>query len=110
MKALDEALSQSRKPAQNSKQDKGKGKARENFKSSASMDVHEEEPLDIDAAMEAELKDALERDDSDDEQPADYNMIKNFLESFKSQEGLSGPFSNLAGRLQPDFKLPRDES
>jgi hypothetical protein len=40
----------------------------------------------------------------------DYNLIRNFLESFKSQAGLSGPVSNLAGRLQPDYKLPRDLS
>ena len=74
---------------------------------------------DIDAAMDAELKALLEReglgDDSDDDGEEmdtgiDYNLIKNFLESFKSQAGLSGPVSNLAGRLQPDFKLPRDFS
>ncbi|KAF4623707.1 hypothetical protein D9613_001668 [Agrocybe pediades] len=110
MKALDEALSEARTAKQNGKADKGKGKAKQQSTSHPPMDVVEEEPVDIDAAMEAELKAALERDDSDDEQPADYKMIKNFLESFKSQEGLSGPFSNLAGRLQPDFKLPRDES
>lgn len=68
----------------------------------------------IEAAMEAELKAALERGDDDgsedENEPMDYNLIKNFLESFKSQAGLSGPVSNLAGRLQPGFKLPRDDS
>ncbi|PPQ69622.1 hypothetical protein CVT25_013705 [Psilocybe cyanescens] len=114
MKALDEALSQSRKPSGKSEekkdQDKGKRKERANDEPSA-MDVDQDNDFDIDAAMEAELKEALEVDeDSDTEQPSDYKMIKNLLESFKSQEGLSGPFSNLAGRLKPDFKLPRDES
>lgn len=74
---------------------------------------------DIEAAMDAELKTLLEReglgadtdDDEEDVGPGiDYNLIKNFLESFKSQGGLSGPVSNLTGRLQPDLKLPRDFS
>ena len=114
MQAMDVELARSRpssgkrKPPATSK-DKGKGKATETI------------PVDgdIDAAMDAELKALLEReglgDDSDDDgediDPGiDYNLIKNFLESFKSQAGLSGPVSNLAGRLQPDFKLPRDFS
>ena len=68
---------------------------------------------DIESAMDAELKHLLETGDdegSDEETPADYNLIKNFLESFKSQGGLSGPVSNLAGRLQPNWQLPRDEA
>ena len=73
----------------------------------------------IESAMDAELKTLLEGedfgDDADDDEEdidpgIDYNLIKNFLESFKSQAGLSGPVSNLAGRLQPNFKLPRDFS
>ncbi|KAF9648515.1 SGT1-domain-containing protein [Thelephora ganbajun] len=96
-----------RKPPAASK-DKGKGKAAE---SAIPADG------DIDAAMDAELRTLLEReglsDDSGDDGEGidpgiDYNLIKNFLESFKSQAGLSGPVSNLAGRLQPDFNLPRD--
>ncbi|KAF5356294.1 hypothetical protein D9756_004198 [Leucocoprinus leucothites] len=93
------------------KVDKGKGKEKEK------MYVGEDE--DIEAAMEAELKAALERGDDDDDdgfgdelgegEAMDYNMIKNFLESFKSQGGLSGPVSNLAGRLQPGFSFPKDE-
>lgn len=65
---------------------------------------------DIEAAMDAELRAALEREegDSGDEEQMDYGLIKNFLESFKSQAGLSGPVSNLAGRLEPGLKLPRD--
>lgn len=87
--------------------DDGKGKAR----------VHcVEEDADIETTMDAELKAALEQDDEADEEGldvegnTDYNLIKNFLESFKSQAGLSGPVSNLAGRLQPGWGLPRDDS
>ncbi|KAG6332331.1 hypothetical protein ID866_6759 [Astraeus odoratus] len=71
--------------------------------------------LDIEATMEAELKQALEKGDTEDsedenEVPMDYNLIKNFLESFKGQAGLSGPAGNLAGRLMPDWTIPRDET
>jgi hypothetical protein len=85
----------------------GKGKAR-------AQGV--EEDVDIETTMDAELKAALEQDDEADEEGLDvegnidYNLIKNFLESFKSQAGLSGPVSNLAGRLQPGWGLPRDHS
>ncbi|KAF7339752.1 SGT1-domain-containing protein [Mycena sanguinolenta] len=107
MLAMDEELARSRstksKPAPKAskpqKLDKGKGKA---------APIPEE---DIDAAMDSELRAALEREDDDDdegEEPMDYNLIKNFLESFKSQGGLSGPVSTLAGRLQPGWQLPRD--
>ena len=116
MQAMDAELARSRpsnrkrKPPATSK-DKGKGKATETI----SVDS------DIDVAMDVELKALLEREglgeESDDDGDGgdidpgiDYNLIKNFLESFKSQAGLSGPVSNLAGRLQPDFKLPRDFS
>ncbi|KAI6031978.1 SGT1 protein-domain-containing protein [Pisolithus microcarpus] len=63
-------------------------------------------------AMDSELKPALEKGDSEDEDetPLDYNLIKNFLESFKSQAGLSGPVSNLAGRLMPGWTMPRDDA
>jgi hypothetical protein len=86
--------------------DNGKGKARAEGV---------EEGGDIEAAMDAELKAALGHDDDDEveldgEGNIDYNLIKNFLESFKSQAGLSGPVSNLAGRLQPGWGLPRDDS
>ncbi|TFK41316.1 SGT1 protein-domain-containing protein [Crucibulum laeve] len=115
MKALDEELARVRSnkapfsvpsnpPASNVK---GKRKA-------SVEDMNEEEnEVDIDAAMETELKTMLERGDGaedEDEEPMDYNLIKNFLESFKSQAGLSGPVSNLASRLQPGWKLPRDET
>ncbi|KAJ6604288.1 SGT1 protein-domain-containing protein [Mycena vulgaris] len=116
MLAMDEELARTRsgksksKPAPAKapapqKPDKGKGKA---------SSIVEEEEEDIDSAMDTELKAALEREDDGDEdegeEPMDYNLIKNFLESFKSQGGLSGPVSTLAGRLQPGWQLPRDSS
>ncbi|KAH7927363.1 SGT1-domain-containing protein [Leucogyrophana mollusca] len=113
MQAMDAELSRSRKAPAKSKAapqhhpptaDKGKGQAAE------------EDDADIEATMDAELRAMLEREDvgddedEDTEEPMDYNLIKNFLESFKSQGGLSGPVGNLAGRLQPGWTLPRDES
>jgi hypothetical protein len=99
------------------KTDKGKGKAKAvSFADDAPMDDED----DLVAAMDAELKAALQSgapDDveSDDEGElgdagADYNLIRNFLESFKSQGGLSGPVGNLAGRLQGGWTLPRDQA
>jgi hypothetical protein len=107
MQAMDEELVRLKsQDLSTSKDDKGKGKARAQVV---------DEGADIETAMDAELKAALEQDDDDDddldaEGNIDYNLIKNFLESFKSQAGLSGPVSNLAGRLQPDWGLPRDDS
>ena len=108
MKALDAELSRekSKKPSTQSSSLKGKGKAREDSNAMA-VDAND---IDIEAAMDAELKEALQEAESDSEEPMDYTMIKNFLESYKSQAGLSGPVSNLAGRLQPGTKLPRDDA
>lgn len=36
----------------------------------------------------------------------DVNLVKSFLDSFSSQEGLPGPASNLLGLM--GIKLPRD--
>lgn len=113
MRALDEALLQSKKQAQKKPkatqtQPQTTTSANQKGKHKATVE-EEEEDFDIEAAMEAELRESME-DGSDAEDPVDYNMIKNFLESYKSQAGLSGPVSNLAGRLQPDFNLPRDGS
>lgn len=69
---------------------------------------------DIDAAMDAELRASLgvgngDGDDDDERlEPGDYGLIKNFLESFKAQGGLAGPVSNLVGRLEPGWRIPRD--
>ena len=112
MRAMDEELVRHRSqktstsPQNSSLGDNGKGKAR-------AQGV--EEGADVETAMDAELKAALEDDEDDEmdldaEGSIDYNLIKNFLESFKSQAGLSGPVSNLAGRLQPSWGLPRDDS
>lgn len=104
MQAMDAELTQTHKPKPTVKPDKGK----------ATASVEDE--VDIEAEMDAELKLILEKgsrggdEDDQEEEPMDYNLIKNFLESFKSQGGLSGPVSNLAGRLQPGWQLPRDEA
>jgi hypothetical protein len=91
-----------------STKDKGKGKAKDPGPSDDGQE-------DLIAAMDEDLKATLNRDDDGDDSdtsdaPMDYTLIKNFLESYKSQAGLSGPVSNLAGMLQPGFFLPRDES
>jgi hypothetical protein len=108
MQKMDAELARSRPKKANSASrqvqvsDKGKDKA----------NVTADDEGDIEAAMDAELAATLQRGDNDDdhegEESLDYNLIKNFLESFKSQGGLSGPVSNLAGRLQQGWQLPRD--
>lgn len=107
MKAMDAELARNRssksQPVPAAPVDKGKGKGK------ATEVPEAEEFEDVDAEMEAELKAALEERE-EGEEPMDYNLIKNFLESFKSQGGLSGPVGNLAGRLQPGWNLPRDDS
>jgi hypothetical protein len=113
MQAMDAELARTRKPGkkQSSKPqapaptpDKGKGKEI----------IPVENKEDVEAAMDAELRAVLENDEDDEgeegEGQMDYNLIKNFLESFKNQGGLSGPVSNLAGRLQTGWTLPRDET
>ena len=117
MQAMDAELSRLRESTAESeprshhsppvKKDKGKARA-------APLDADVD--MDIEASMQAELESLLEQEhNGDSEEEADrpsmdYNLIKNFLESFKGQAGLSGPVGNLAGRLQPGWTLPRDES
>lgn len=95
MKAMDSELARLKtdKIQQNEKR---KGKQRE-------------EPEAI-SQMDAELSDALddEETEGDTEENVDYGLIKNFLESFKSQAGLPGPVSSLVGRLEAGWTLPRD--
>ncbi|KAH9937432.1 SGT1-domain-containing protein [Fomitopsis serialis] len=94
------------------------GKTRAAEKGKAKASATDSQDVDIETAMDAELRAALETDqnggDEDDQdghgEGLDYNLIKSFLESFKSQSGLSGPVGNLAGRLQPGWTLPRDET
>ncbi|TFK76805.1 hypothetical protein BDN72DRAFT_754724 [Pluteus cervinus] len=99
---------------------RSKGKARAPAPPQASTSAtNTNEEQDIVAAMEAEFQAAIQRGGEDedvdmdtdlDAQGLDYNLIKNFLESFKSQGGLSGPVGNLVGRLQPGWNLPRDDA
>lgn len=108
MQALDEELARSQK-----NKNKTKSQADVSGEDKEELLDPSEDP-DVVSAMEAELRDLLEKGDEDmnetvDDEPLDYNLIKNFLESFKSQGGLSGPVSNLAGRLQPGWTLPRDQ-
>lgn len=115
MRAMDEELARSQSknasagPPNPPLGEKGKGKG------TAPARGADEERMDIEEVMDAELKTALEHDEDAEvdvsaEGGLDYNLIKNFLESFKSQAGLSGPVSNLVGRLQPSWGLPRDEA
>ncbi|OJA18839.1 hypothetical protein AZE42_00817 [Rhizopogon vesiculosus] len=119
MQAMDAELNRTRQTAL-----KGKGKAAAvptkdpmvTSKSKVTSIEDDDDDLDIEAQMEAELNAMLEHGDREDldpgeeEAPMDYNLIKNFLESFKSQAGLSGPVGNLASRLQPGWTMPRDDS
>lgn len=108
MEAMEAELGRSKPskvPAAQTTKDKGKAKATE-----PELDAEG----DIEAAMDAELQGLMNGDDGDDDDIGsaghmDYNLIKNFLESFKSQNGLAGPVGNLVGRLQPGWTLPRDE-
>lgn len=110
MQAMDAELAKTRaarEATQPTAGSKGKGTAK----------VEDDDEQDLEAAMDAELAASLEKgsdgEESDEEGSAnasvDYNLIKNFLESFKSQAGQAGPVSNLVGRLQPGWQLPRDE-
>lgn len=113
MEAMETELEKSRS-ARKDQAAKGKVKARRADESP--NDIEE----DIETAMDEELHHSLKRavveDDSDEEDTdlqaehagLDYNLIKNFMESFRAQGGQSGPVSTLAGRLQPGWTLPRD--
>lgn len=111
MRAMDAELARSRSGQSIPLgQDDGKGKGKESTTSFNS-------DIDIETAMDAELQQNLKRGGDDDENldidgetDVDYELIKNFLESFKSQGGVSGPVSNLVGRLQSGWAFPRDTS
>ena len=84
-----------------------KGKARElepvSNKSLPDLSSSDEDASDdIETRMEAELQHALKQDiDSEEtmEPSEEYHLIKNFLQSYTAQDGLSGPVSNMVGRL-----------
>ncbi|KAJ2920284.1 hypothetical protein MD484_g79, partial [Candolleomyces efflorescens] len=96
MQALDQELAKARPQKSHGAQSKGSAKNKGKQKETEPAG----EDFDIDAIMEDELRAVLERDDSDEEMERDsameYNLIKNFLESFKSQGGLSVNTSGLA--------------
>ena len=74
-----------------------------------SDDEEEGDDTDDMAALDAELAAALKGGAAaGGEGGMDYQMISNFLESFKAQNGLAGPVSNVFSRLDKDFKMPRD--
>lgn len=61
--------------------------------------------------MEAELAELFKSVSGEDAMKGengtmDYNIVKNFLESFQSQGGFGGPAGNMAGRL--GFPLPKN--
>lgn len=112
MKAMDAELSRAKRdkqaatttvspvmlPAETNSQGKGKQKADEGDDIGTAMD----------AELRATLQDSSGDEDQDKETSIDYTLMKNFLESFKSQQGLPGPVGNLIGRM--GWQLPRDES
>lgn len=112
MEAMEAELRSSKAQPSALKQDKGKSRAvpsAEEKKANKKVRIADDDEEDIEAAMERELHAALDgSDDEGGEVSMDYNLIKNFLESFKGQAGASGPVSNLAGRLQQGWMLPRD--
>jgi len=73
--------------SQKSVKDKGKGKA---TSPTATMD---QEDHDVESNSESDV---------------DVNLVKNLLESFKSQAGTAGPGGNLMGMM--GVRMPRDES
>ncbi|TIB00232.1 hypothetical protein E3P94_01791 [Wallemia ichthyophaga] len=110
MHAMDTELARAKPKAETSQNTRESG---------VSEELDEDEQL---RAMDHELKSILSRvdpnnetlddnfddQDIDDEQlqQGDYSTMRNFLESFKAQSGLSGPVSNLAGSFGE--RLPRD--
>ncbi|KAG8805775.1 hypothetical protein FRC17_005341 [Serendipita sp. 399] len=104
---------------------KGKGKGRVTHAKREEEEENDEdededaEMMEMQHTMDLELRSKLKRnvevvssedEDSEVDMPMDYTLIKNFLESFKAQQGLAGPVGGLAGRLQGSdwAALPRD--
>lgn len=125
MRAMDEALARSRSEPSTSQPRQSKSFNKLNKKSTSSANplppISQTDDVDLDAfseddiaAMDRELRSVLkgagiDPDDSDDDieevgeldldQKREYEMMRNFLESFKSQGGESGVVGNLFGRL-----------
>lgn len=125
MRAMDEALARSRSEPSTSQPCQSKLFNKSNKKSTSSANplplISQTDDVGLDAfseddiaAMDRELRSVLkgagiDPDDSDDDieevgeldldQKREYEMMRNFLESFKSQGGESGVVGNLFGRL-----------
>lgn len=75
----------------------------------ATMQEAEDDDEDEDAQLDAEFMSLLKKDASDDQdETAQYGLIKNLLQSFSSQNGAAGPASNMLGVLDPTMQLPYD--
>lgn len=115
-KLSEKAKSQSENPKKDKKQ--VKFDSLPTLPSEADLDDLDEDDL---AAMDRELRAALknagvddltdeedggipEVDELDDEGKEEYRMMKDFLESYKSQGGSSGVVGNLFGRLGEDSR------
>jgi hypothetical protein len=115
MSAMDAELARSRPdPSQQQKRGSTGARASPSVRFAAapepSVERIDEDEDEIEADLDAELDSLLRRDPDDQDAPVDYTLIKNLLESYKNQAGMPGPASNLAGRLDPGFHLPRDSS
>jgi hypothetical protein len=93
--------SSSAKPA---KPSTGSSKVTIETLSDSDNDDDDDEDVDkMDAELQQMLKDMGGEGDGG---TMDYNLVKNFLDSFQSQGGFAGPAGNLSGRL--GFNLPRN--
>lgn len=57
-------------------------------------------------SVQESSKTSDEKDDEFTPIDADFNLVKNILESYSSQQGLPGPASNLLGLM--GLQLPKD--
>jgi hypothetical protein len=67
------------------------------LKSAGVSDLDSDGDVDVDEEMDAEMRDALEG--AGEQGRDEYRMMKDFLESYRSQAGQSGVVGNLFGRL-----------
>lgn len=103
MNAMDGALEQAKSQTQQNQKTAATGKSKATDPDDAALE----------GGMDAELAELLKHDPDDEDDhlnPSQYNLLKNLLASFDSQEGAAGPVSNLAGRLDPNVRLPRNQS
>jgi hypothetical protein len=112
MTAMDTELQKTRSPSVSAsatrQTSKPTRKSAEGIVIEDDADTDEDDDDDDMADLDAELAAALKRGEEEGISDGDYGLIKNFLESFKSQNGLAGPVSNMFGRLDKDFQMPRD--